>query len=330
MPATLTGLALRPYADLSDVPRMLRVFTAGNEADGVDERASEAGLVNWLTHPSKGFNPADDLVFAEVDGEVVGYGWTFWVDHTDGPRAYVTRGHVHPAWRRRGVGTAILERNEARLRELSASHDVERPRELGTFADERRPGAVALATSHGYEPVRYFFEMLRPTLEGIEEPPLPDGLELRLVEDRVGYRRLFDADAEAFLDHWGGFDASDETFAEWIDDPNFDPTLFVIAWDGVDIAGAVINSIDANENELLQRRRGLLDSVFVRRAWRRRGLAAALVARSLVLLREHGMDSAWLGVDADNPTGALGVYERAGFGVHSRGTAYRKPMESNQ
>ncbi len=178
--------------------------------------------------------------------------------------------------------------------------------------------------------MRYFFEMLRPTLDEIEVPPLPDGLELRGVSDPVGYRRLFDADAEAFLDHWGGFDASDETFAEWIDDPNFDPNLFVIAWDGDEIAGAVINSIDANENELLQRRRGLLDSVFVRRAWRRRGLAAALVARSLVLLRERGMDSAWLGVDADNPTGALGVYERAGFAVHSRATAYRKPMESNR
>jgi mycothiol synthase len=330
MPATLRGLVLRPYADLSDAAEMLRVFTAGVEADGIDERTSEASLANWLTHPSKGFNPADDLVLAEVDGEVVGYGWTFWVDTTDGLRAYVTRGHVDPAWRRRGVGTAILERNEARLRELSASHDTERPRELGTFADDRRPGAVALATSHGYEPVRYFFEMLRPTLDEIEGPPLPEGLELRPVVDRVGYRRLFDADAEAFLDHWGGFDASDETFAEWIDDPNFDPTLFVIAWDGDEIAGAVINSIDANENELLQRKRGLLDSVFVRRPWRRRGLAAALVARSLVVLRERGMTSAWLGVDADNPNGALGVYERAGFAVHSRGTAYRKSMEPSR
>jgi len=158
-------------------------------------------------------------------------------------------------------------------------------------------------------------------------PPLPDGLELRGVSDRAGYRRLFDADAEAFLDHWGGFDASDETFQEWLDEPEFDPSLFVIAWEGDEVAGAVINVIDANENELLHRRRGLLASVFVRRQWRRRGLAAALVARSLALLRERGMTSAWLGVDADNPTGALGVYERAGFGVHSRGSAYRKALE---
>jgi ribosomal protein S18 acetylase RimI-like enzyme len=54
------------------------------------------------------------------------------------------------------------------------------------------------------------------------------------------------------------------------------------------------------------------------------------VARSLVLLRERGMTSAWLGVDAENPTGALGVYERAGFAVHSRAVAYRKPMEDHR
>ena len=92
----------------------------------------------------------------------------------------------------------------------------------------------------------------------------------------------------------------------------------------------MLNSIDENENELLNRKRGLLGSVFVRRPWRRRGLAAALVARSLVLLRERGMTSAWLGVDADNPTGALGVYERAGFAVHSARSAYRKPMEPSR
>lgn len=326
MGATLPGLVLRPGRGVAEVPDMVRLFNAANEADGIDERTSVASLTNWITHPSQGFNAADDVVVAEVDGEMVGYGWTFWVDTTDGGRDYITRGHVHPAWRRRGVGTAILEHNEARLRAVAAAHDTDRPQRLGSGGDERRPGAIALLTGHGYVPVRWFFEMLRPTLDDVEVPPLPDGLELRGVSDRAGYRRLFDADAEAFLDHWGGFDASDETFQEWLDRPVFDPSLFVIAWDGDEIAGGVINEIDEHENEVLHRKRGLLASVFVRRPWRRRGLAAALVARSLVVLRERGMTSAWLGVDADNPTGALGVYERAGFGVHSRGQAYRKPL----
>ena len=73
--------------------------------------------------------------------------------------------------------------------------------------------------------------------------------------------------------------------------------------------------------------RGWLSSVFTRRPWRRRGLAAALISRSLALLRERGMTSAALGVDADNPSGALGLYESAGFAVHERFCAWRRPME---
>jgi ribosomal protein S18 acetylase RimI-like enzyme len=72
---------------------------------------------------------------------------------------------------------------------------------------------------------------------------------------------------------------------------------------------------------------GWLDSVFTRRPWRRRGLARALVARSLVLLKEQGMAEGILGVDADNENGALGVYTDNGFVVTERFTAYRRPLE---
>jgi mycothiol synthase len=266
-------------------------------------------------------------VLALVDGEAVGYGWTSWVDTTDGLREYGTRGYVHPAWRRRRVGTAILRHNEARLRRLAAGHDTDRPRTYGAYAPERRPGAVALLLGAGYQPVRYFFDMVRPTLDEISVPDLPDGLEVRPVAARDQVRALFDADVEAFADHWGGFDASDASFESWLTDPDFDPSLFVVAFDGDQIAGAVVNTINRHENEALGRARGLLESVFTRRPWRGRGLAGALVARSLLLLRDRGMTSAWLGVDADNPTGALGVYERAGFVVDVRSSGYRKPMQ---
>jgi len=323
---SLRDIKLRAHSreDLSD---FVRIGNAANEADGIDERSSEAGLANWLLADRANYHPAADLVVATVDGQMAGYGFVDWVETGEGTRQYRTRGHVDPAWRRQGVGTAILAHNEARLVEIAAGHPDDLPRVFGAFAPERRVGAVALVTGAGYQPVRYFFDMVRPTLDEIDLPPLPEGMEIRGVSDMDGYRRLFAADTEAFLDHWGGFDASEASFQQWLKEPNFDPSLFVIAWDGDEIAGAVINGIDAEENEALGRRRGLLDSVFVRRPWRRRGLAAALVGRSLALLRERGMTSAWLGVDADNPTGALGVYERAGFEVHLRSSAYQKPME---
>jgi hypothetical protein len=107
-----------------------------------------------------------------------------------------------------GVGSAILAHNEARLIEIASGHPDDKPRVFGAFAPERRVGAVALVTGAGYQPVRYFFDMVRPTLDDIDLPPLPEGMEIRGVSDLDGYRRLFAADTEAFLDHWGGFDAS--------------------------------------------------------------------------------------------------------------------------
>ena len=327
--STALELALRPHRE-SDLAEFVRIGNAANLVDGIDERSTEAGLANWLLSRRDNYDPARDIVVAEVGGQVVGHGWVDWVQTSDRKREYRTRGHVDPAWRRQGVGSAILAHNEARLREIAAGHPDDLPRVFGAWAPERRVGAVALITGAGYQPVRYFFDMVRPTLDDIELPPLPGGIEIRTVSDDAGYRRLFAADTEAFLDHWGGFDASEATYQVWLKEPNFDPSLFVIAWDGDEIAGAVINAIDDEENEALDRRRGLLDSVFVRRPWRRRGLAGALVGRSLAFLRERGMTSAWLGVDADNPTGALGVYERAGFEVHLRSSAYHKPMETSR
>jgi len=325
--AASSPISLRPARGEADYDTFVAISSAGNAADGIEERASREAIANWLGSRRPTFDPERDVVVAEIGGRPVGYGFTSWVDTTDGRRDYLTRGHVHPDWRRRGVGTAILRHNEERLRELSASHDTDRERAYMAFAPERRIGAVALAEGSGYQAVRYFFDMVRPTLDDVEAPGLPDGLELRPIVGRDGLRRVFDADAEAFADHWGGFDASDESFEQWIRDPDLDPELILAAWDGDQIAGVVVNTINEHENRELGWARGLLDSVFVRRPWRGRGLASALVARSLVLLRERGMSSAWLGVDADNPTGALRLYEKHGFEVDLRSTAYRKPME---
>lgn len=297
----------------------------GDEADGVEWRSSEAETAAWLERSNDQFDVARDVEVVELDGTPVAYTEVEWVDTTDGLREYRLGATVHPDWRRRGIGRWLLRRMERHAQALSGLYRTERPSVVGAWNPDSRVGKQILLEQEGYEPVRFFFDMVRPDLEGIELPPLPHGLEIRGVEP-ADYRRLWDADVEAFQDHWGGFDGSEAVYQSWLKDPKFDPSLLVIAWDGQEIAGGVLNQISATENAAFNRRRGWLQSVFVRRPWRRRGLARALVGRSLTLLRERGMTSAGLGVDADNPNAAARLYEGAGFEVGFRSTAYRKPM----
>jgi len=327
-PMTELELTFRSFRGEPDAVEMARISNAANEADGVDERNSPRELLNFFSHPGEHLDPAQDVVMVEHDGLVVAYGWHNWIDTTDRVREGRIGGYVHPEWTHRGIGRRLMHWLEARARASVLEHPTELPAAYGSWADERRTGKHVLFQQEGYAVARRFYEMRRDDLGMVESVPVPDGLEIRpMPADRASLRRLLDADAEAFKDHWGGWAADDAAFEEWLNEPNFDPSLFVVAWDGDEIAGAVINHIPRLENEAMGRRRGWLESVFVRRPWRRRGLAQALVTRSLELLHQRGMEHAMLGVDADNPTGAVGVYERAGFVVAFSSMAYRKPME---
>jgi GNAT superfamily N-acetyltransferase len=319
-PATTTsppisGLQPRPYRR-EDAAIVAELHNRGD----AEETAA------WFDRVSDHFDAARDVEIVELDGVPVAFVESEWIDTTDGIREYRMGAMVDPDWRRRGIGRWLQRRLEAHARVLAALYPSDQPAAAGSWVPDAREGARILLEQEGFTPARYFFDMVRPTMDDIQHLPLPDGLEIRPVGPDA-YRQLWDADAEAFLDHWGGFDASDAAFQAWLKDPRFEPSLFVVAWDGDQIAGGVINQINETENAAFNRKRGWLQSVFTRRPWRQRGVASALVAHSLELLRDRGMTSAGLGVDADNPNSATRLYEKAGFELDFRSTAYRKPME---
>lgn len=328
----ITGLAFRRLRLPDDVERLAAMHLRAAEADDNPERESAEEWAQWFAHPL-GFDPLRDTVVAEVDGRVVAYGQARVMPDNDGSWNYTAGGEVDPELRGRGIGRAILRHNiqhqQARAaRDAATAADDATPveRRLESWAFESQSRRRRLLESEGFEVVRWFFEMLRADLDGIADHRLPDGLEVRPVvaED---YRAIWAADIEAFKDHWGGMDDSDSAFEHFFGGPDFRPELWRVAWEGDQVAGVVMNRTLATFNQLTGERRGEVAGVSVRRPWRRRGLARALVADSLRALRDAGMTSAVLGVDADNPMGALGVYEANGFVVNRRGQNLRRPME---
>jgi GNAT superfamily N-acetyltransferase len=322
----VSGLRLRPYGGEPDLADIVRIENLEAEADSLPERTNIDDMAAQFAHPNESFDPRRDVTLAEVDGQLVAVAFRNVVDTTDGFREYRINGSVDPAWRRRGIGRAMLLDNERRMRDVAVAEHGASRRIYGSWTGESQPGSATLLESAGYRPARYFFDMVRPNLDDVEDVPLPEGLEIRPIGPELT-RAVWEADIDAFRDHWGGFDHSDEQLQRWLSNPSNDLSLWLVAFDGEEIAGGVINSIDPHQNAAMGFKRGWLSSVFTRRAWRRRGLARALIARSLALHRERGMTSAALGVDAENPSGALGLYEGMGFAVNYRSTAWRKAFE---
>jgi mycothiol synthase len=201
------------------------------------------------------------------------------------------------------------------------------PRELETWIDTTQAGAVALLEARGYEIGRYGFLMTRDLSTPVEPLELPDGLEIRPV-DVVHHRQIWDADAEAFRDHLNSAERTEADYEAWFAEPELDTSLWRIAWSGDEVAGVVMPSIWPAENEALGIRRGWLDHVSVRRPWRRRGLASALIVAALDGLRSAGMTEAALGTDAENVTGAVHVYEQVGFRRARTTVKYRKGFDA--
>ena len=165
------------------------------------------------------------------------------------------------------------------------------------------------------------------TLDDVPDLPIPDGLDLRAIpDDEAGRKAVWAALVDAFRDLRDEPEASEEDWRQFRDEPKHDTSLWVIAFDGDEIAGGALGLVDP---ELIAHhgvQRGYVDAVFTRRPWRRRGLARAAVARVLARFRDRGMTSAFLEVDGLNPNQAMGLYESLGFAIVTTSTDWSKPL----
>jgi mycothiol synthase len=275
-----------------------------------DERAAR-GSVNWDAGDTRDWLAHVDLEHnswvVETDGRVVAVGaLTVRGENFD---AWFT---VHPDVMGRGIGSALIGIAERRARELGAS-----TLRLGTLA-ENEAGKVLLE-QHGYEDVRHFFQM-QIDLDGPPpEPDWPAGITVGQF-DLADARALHAAINDAFAGQWS---FHPRPFDEWakhrLEADEFDPTLWFVARDGDEIAGFAMCTA---------KRWGTphVALLGVREPWRRRGLGLALLHRVFGEFYRRGERTVGLGVDAQNPTGATLLYERAGMYVHTEDVVYGREL----
>ncbi|MBN2472559.1 MAG: GNAT family N-acetyltransferase, partial [Anaerolineae bacterium] len=274
-----------------------------------------------------GFDLAADarLVYS-ADGMLVGYVEAWLGEPYVHPHIW---GCVHPDYQGQGIGAALMDWAEARAADALQLADPAHRVSIKAGADHRNERTARLYTRRGYVPVRHYWHMVR-NLDPDETPEValwPDGVTVRPYIPRLDDRFVYRAVQDAFRDHWG---FTPQPYDEWItfmtSGEDFDPSLWVLAVstesDGNDIVGVSLCRPGRPQDPDM----GWINVLAVDRAWRRQGLARALLQYTFAEFHRRGKPRVGLSVDAANLTGATRLYESAGMRVFRQWDQYEKVL----
>jgi len=319
LPALPTDLGLRWRALVpDDLDALLVLVNRTEEADGLPYRHAREELAELFDGDWK--DPErDSLAGVDADGALRAWAWVDQPPGDTGTLRVFLMGGVDPDWRGRGIGRAVLAWSHARGRQVAAARGRDVPVRLATFADDTAPGVGRALRASGLEPVRFYSEMRRslagdlpavPALDGVRVVPWRDDLDEAV---RVAHN-------EAFADHWG---SEPRTPQQWLQRPMFAPGWSFVALTQRDqVAGYLVSGRYEQDWALTGVRSGYTELLGVRRPWRGRGVAVALLVAAMRAYRDSGMEVAEIGVDTANPTGAHGLYTRLGYEVHHGQTMF--------
>ncbi|HRQ23468.1 MAG TPA: GNAT family N-acetyltransferase [Anaerolineales bacterium] len=270
------------------------------------------------------FDPARDirLVFAPT-GELVGY-IEVWTNSNPPVHPWIW-GRVHPDNWGLGIGTWLLHWAEEHASRVLADLPADLRFAPRTGAPRAAEKNKSLFESRGFSYIRSAYQM---RIEMNEAPPVPvwkDGITVR-TGTRKDIKAMYEAVREAFRDHFGHveepFEEGLARFTHFMNSDGQDPDLWFLAMDGDQIAGVSLCRLESYDDAEVS----WVNILGVRRAWRKHGLGLALLLHSFGEFYKRGKHKAGLGVDAQNLTGALKLYEKAGMSVHRVYDTYEKTI----
>lgn len=268
-------------------------------------------------------DPNADWLLVERDGRLVGASMLQPRAPVDGTMRLHLNGGVHPDVRRQGIGgrlvTAATDRARAHVRERGESLRLV----LAVDAKPDDAGRVALVEQAGMRPEYWSFAMEATLPRSGDGAVVPEGYTLESWE-RVDPDEIRAAHNRAFQGHRGWSAWSPEMWSTWVTGARHHrPALSLLLRDQ---GGAIAAYVQAAEYDAAEQATGVreayISKVGTAPEHRGRGLASALLRLVLDRAGEQGYGTAALDVDAHNETGALSVYEQAGFTVVRRWVSY--------
>ena len=319
------GYDVRP-AKAGDLEDAVALFNAHSlRIHGANSHAVSRMRTEWTT---PGFDlETDTCVVLSPEGQLVAYieVWDF-----EEPRVSIRSwGRVHPNSWDRGIGSALVAWSEKRASQAIPSAPPEARVTLSQGVPGKDEAASRLFSERGYELVRHFLRMVRELDGPLPEPEWPPGTEVRALDLGSDLEATVRASREAFRDHWGhverSFERDLELWRHWIaEDEDFDPGLTFLVREGGEVVGVASCDPRTAEDPMM----GWVDLLAVRKPWRRRGIALALLLHAFRELSLRGRARVGLGVDAASLTGATRLYERAGMRVVRRSCLYEKELRA--
>ena len=322
-PSGTPAVTWRPLNE-GDAELLHALIRASEIADAVPFMSGLQETERELADPESTL--ATDTIAAVLpDGRLAAWGASRVRPEATRRRALGQDGTVHPDFRRHGLGTQVLEFTERRGRERNAAIADDIPTFLEAFGNEKWHDRRALFESRGYEPIRYYDDMRRPLSDPIPDAPLPDGLRFvawsPALDDTL--REVHNA---AFRDHWGSEPLTPETWTHRVTrSPAFRADLTYGVVDGDRLVGYCTAYHFPEDAEVTGRLEGWLGQIGVVREWRGRGVASAVMCHVMRAMLAAGLEDGCLDVDSENPSGAVGLYERLGFRRHERWIRWAKP-----